>query len=212
MELIPKVLVVGLFAATPPGAPDRDRLNRLWAEISSREDYRQFSVTGEGAQFVGASADDALLIQPPLVQFRSSARLGLQNAAEEAQFAIRTAARHLAWTQFFNLGIKQVYNAPAPNNDARSFVLQRLVHLEETALNPLERGGTFWAGVKFGAPAIDNSSYTVVIEPLLKDNQMLFIDLDIQVPGPIDPEKITERANEASEYASNNIRQYLDTP
>ncbi len=210
MELIPKALVVGLFAATPPGVPDRDRLNRVWAELSGRQDYRQFTVTGDGAQFVGASSDDAVVIQPPLLQVRSSARLGAQNAADEAQVAIKTVAKHMGWAQFFNLGIKHVYHATAPNNDARSFVLQQLLHADPSAHGVLERGGSFWGGVKYGAPAPDNSSYTIVIEPLLANNQFLFLDLDAQFPGPVDPDRITDKAGEAHDYAVNALRQYLE--
>jgi len=123
VELIPKALVVGLFAATQPGAPDRDRITRIWSDLSARQEYRHLNVTGEGAQFVGASGDDALIIQPPLIQVRSTARLGVQNAADEAQTAIKTVARHLGYAQFFNLGVKHVFHVPAPGNDARSFVM-----------------------------------------------------------------------------------------
>lgn len=212
MELIPKALVVGVFAATPPGVPDRERLNRVWGELSARQDYRQFTITGDGAQFAGASADDALVIQPPLVQVRSSARLGAQNAADEAQVAIKAVAKHMGWTQFFNLGIKHVFNATAPNNDARTFVMQQLLHADESAHGVLERGGMFWGGVKYGAAAADNTAYTVLVEPLIADNQYLFIDLDAQFPGPIDPDRITDKAADVHDYAMHALRQYLEAP
>jgi hypothetical protein len=210
VELIPKVLVVGLFAATQSGPPDRDRINRIWNELSSRQDYRQLSFAGDGAQLMGASADDALVIQPPLVQFRSTARTGFQNAADEAEVAMKTVARHLGYGQFFNLGIKHVYHATAPEKDARAFLLNQLVGGGSSDLSNLERGGGLWAGVKYGVDAPDGSVYTVVIEPLLADNQYIFIDLDAQLPGPADPDVIRERAAEAEDYADRTIRQYLE--
>lgn len=210
VELIPKGVVVGLFAATPPGAPDRDRLNRVWSELSSRQDYRQFTVTGDGAQLLGATPDDALVIQPPLVQVRSSARLGAQNAADEAQVAVKTVARHMGWAQFFNLGIKHVYHFAAPGNDAHAFLLQRLLRLEPESHANLERGGAFWAGLKYGATASDNSAYTVSIEPFLADNQFVFVDLDAQYAGPVDPDRIMEKAGEVSDYAIHSLRPYLE--
>ena len=40
---------------------------------------------------------------------------------------MKTIARNLGLTQFFNLGIKLVYNVPHPSNDARSFILNQLL-------------------------------------------------------------------------------------
>lgn len=211
VELIPKALIIGLFTPMQPGSLDRERVNRIWNEISARHDYRQFNITPDAAQFLGASADDALVLQPPLVQIRSSARLGLQNAADEAGVALKAVAKHLSITQFFNLGIKHVYHSPAPDKDALSFVLRRLLGKEEGGdLGALERGGRFWAGLKYGADAPDESSYTLVIEPFLADNQYLFIDLDAQFPGPVDLDRVTERAREAEDYADQAMRQYLE--
>lgn len=210
MELIPKALVVGLFAATQPGPPDRDRVNRVWAELSGRQEYRQLNFTGDGAQLLGTTADDALLIQPPLIQVRSTARMGLQNAADEAEVALKTVARHLGLAQFFNLGIKHVYHGPAPDRDARTFVLRRLLAKEDDELGALERGDRFWAGLKYGAAAPDGSTYILVIEPLLSDNEFLFLDLDAQFPGPADLDRVRDRAREAAEYADGAVRQYLE--
>lgn len=210
MELIPKAFVIGLFAATPAGLPDRGRLDRLWSEVASRQDYRQFTITGEGAQFLGGQPDDGLVIQPPLIQVRSSARLGAPNAADDAQYVMKAVSRHMGWAQFFNLGIKHIYNAPAPANDGTTFVLRKLMHCDEMEHNVLERGDRFWGGLKYGAGAVDGSSFTVQVEPLLSDNQFLFIDVDAQFPGAVDLDRITDRAAEAHEYASRAVRQYLE--
>lgn len=210
MELIPKVLVVGLFAAAQPGPLDRDRVNRIWDELSSRHEYRQLSHFGESVQFMGTVPDDTLLIQPPLVQVRSTARLGLKNAADEAAVAVNSVARHLGYAQFFNLGIKHVFHAPAPNGAAIEYVMRRLLGRDPSDLAALDRGGGIWAGLKYGMSAIDESAYTLVIEPLLADDRFLFIDLDAQFPGPADPARIQESAREAEDYANRAIRQYLE--
>lgn len=212
MELIPKVLVVGLFAATQPGPPDRDRVNRIWSELSVRQDYRQLNMTGDAAQLIGVTPDDVFAISPPLLQFRSTARLGLHNAADEAQVAIRAASIHLQLTQFFNLGIKYVYHAPVPSRDARSFVLRKLLHLEdEEGLSALKRGDSIWVGLKYGVTAADESVYTLVVEPLVSDNNFLFIDLDAQFPGVADPDRIRDRAREVETYADTAVRRYLES-
>jgi hypothetical protein len=210
VELIPKALIVGLFAATQPGPLDRERVNRIWGELSGRQDYRQFNLTGDAAQLIGASPDDALLIQLPLIQVRSTARVGLQSAADEAEVAMKTVAKHLGIAQFFNLGLKHVYQATVPDNDAQTFVLNRLLGKGDDELGPLQRGGRFWAGLKYGAEAADGSSYTLAIEPFLADNRYLFVDLDSQFPGQADPDTIRERAAEAEDYAERTIKQYLE--
>lgn len=210
MELIPKALIVGVFAATQPGPPDRERVNRIWSELSARHDYRQLSHTGESVQFMGIGPDDALIIQPPLVQVRSTAKMGVQNAADEAQVAIKTVARHLGYTQFFNLGIKHVFHAPAPNANAEEFVMRQLLGRDPADLGELERGVGVWGGLKYRMAAPDQSVYTLVIEPFVADNQFLFVDLDAQFPGAADTDRIQERAREAEEYADRAIRQYLE--
>jgi hypothetical protein len=210
MELIPKAFVVGVFAATEPGSPDLERANRIWSELSARYDYRRLSRTGEGVHFIGVGSDDALIIQPPLVQVRSTAKMGVQNAADEAEVAIRTVARHLGYAQFFNLGIKHVFQAPAPKGDAQEFVMRRLLGRDPVDLGDLERGGGVWGGVKYRLAAPDGSVYTLVIEPLIANNQYLFIDLDAQFPGPAETDRIPDRAREAEEYADGAIRRYLE--
>src|SRR5207247_100380 len=108
VELIPKAVIVGVLAAAQPGPLDRDQVNRVWTELSARQEYKQFNFAGEAAQFIGTGPDDALVLQLPLVQFRSTARMGVKNAADEAQVVFKTVARHLGLAQFFNLGIKHV--------------------------------------------------------------------------------------------------------
>jgi hypothetical protein len=212
VELIPKAFVAGVLAAAQPGAPEREKINRIWNELSARQDYRQLNVTADGAQLVGATPDDALLIQLPLIQVRSAARMGVQNAADEAAVALRAVAKHLGLDQFFNLGIKHVYSSPAPDRDARAFVFNRLLgKQDDPSLGGLERGGRFWAGLKYGAEAADGSVFVLVIEPLLADNEHLFIDLDSQFPGPADLDRVRERASEAEEYADHAMRQYLES-
>jgi hypothetical protein len=211
VDLIPKVFVAGLFAAAQPGPADREKINRIWTELSTRQDYRQLSFTGDGAQLVGTSGDDALLVQLPLVQYRSTARLGLQNAADEAEVALKTVAKHLSIAQFYNLGIKHVYHAPVPTKEARAFILRNLLGKDADDLASLQRGGGIWGGVKYGTPSADGSLYALIIEPLLADDRFIFIDLDAQFPGPADPDRVRDRARDVEDYASRVVLGYLDS-
>lgn len=216
MELVPKALVVGVFAAVQPSpAPpvNEDKLNRIWAEVAPRQGYRQLQLApdGSGAQFLGGAPDDGLTIQLPLIQVRSKIPTTAMNAADEVQVTFKTIAKHLGLAQFFNLGIKHIYHAPIPTNDARGFALQRLLRKSEEEVGLLQRGGPFWGGVKYGANGPDNSQFVLSVEPWLADDRFLFIDLDAQFPGPVTLDTLKDRAWDAEQYLSGAVRQYLDT-
>jgi hypothetical protein len=212
VELIPKALIIGVFAAVAPGTADVDKINRIWMQLSRRMGYRQLVQMSDGATFVGASGDDAFVIQPPLLQFRSTATMGVANAADDAKACLKAAAEQLGATQFANLGIRHVFHAPAPENEGRAFVQHQLLGKTGDELAPLERGGSVWAGIKYGIEGADASVYTLVIEPFIADPRFLFIDLDAQFPGQVDLDKITDRAADAERYVVDTVNPYLDNP
>jgi hypothetical protein len=210
VEFIPKALVIGVFAAVAPTAAGTDVINRIWMQLSRRMGYRQLIQGGEGgAQFV-TSPDDAFIIQPPLLQFRSSAPMGFANAADDAQTCLKTAAEQLGASQFANLGIKHVVWATAPNNDALGYVQNQLLPGADEALAMLDRGGSSWVGIKYGVEGADGTVSTLVIEPLVRDPQYIFIDLDSQHQGQIDLDRIMDRAGDAERYLTATVRPYLE--
>lgn len=207
--------MVGVYAAvqaSPSPAITEEKLNRIWSEVAPRQRYRQLHLAGDGsgAQFLGATADDGVTIQLPLIQVRATITTSAAQVAGEVQTTLRTISKHLGVAQFFNLGVKYVYHAPIATNDARGFVLQRLLRKSEGDVGMLERGGPFWGGLKFGASGPDGSQFILIIEPWLADDRFLYIDLDSQFPGAISIDDIKERAAEAEEYLGHAVREYLD--
>lgn len=216
VEFIPKVLVVGVFAAVQPSpaAPiNEEKINRIWAEVAPRQGYRQLQLSpdGAGAQFLGADAEMGMTIQLPLIQVRTKIETTAAKAAEEVHDTFKTVAKHLGLAQFFNLGIKHVYHAPIPTNDARGHVLRQILGKSEEDLGELQRGGRFWGGVKYGAAGPDNSQFVTTVEPWLADDRYLFIDLDAQFPGVTTLEGLKDRAREAEQYLTGAVREYLDS-
>jgi hypothetical protein len=212
VQLIPKALVVGVLTPVAPGAADTDKINRIWSQLSRRMGYRQLVNTGEGATFVGASGDDAFVIQPPLLQFRSPAALGFKNAAEDARACLKTAADQLGATQFGNLGIKHVFHATAPDNEGFAYMKNQLLGKTDEELELLERGGSIWVGIKYGITSADGTLYTLVIEPLISDPKYLFIDLDSQFPGEAQLDAVEARAGDAENFIMETVRPYLENP
>jgi hypothetical protein len=215
MDLIPKALIVGVFAAVQPTATPTvtpEKLNRIWAEVAPRHGYRQLQLgpDGSAAQFFGATPDEGATIQLPLIQVRESTTLGAANAADDAQDILKAIATNLSINQFFNLGIKHVFHVAVPDNDARGFVMRKLSGKADDELEGLERGGSLWSGLKYGITGADEAQYTLVIEPWLADNHFIFLDLDVQFPGATTLEKVKERAREAEQYASGPVKAYLD--
>lgn len=217
MELIPKVFVAGLFMNPPPGAPGgpevtTERINRVWSEIAPKYGYTQLMIApdGSGAQFVGSSTDDVTIVNPPLLQVRDVISLEASKSAEKAEEIFKVVARHVGATQFVNLGIKLVYHAPAPDNNARAFVMNRLLGKTLDDLGELAGAGSTWVGLKVVSSVEESTHYTLILEPLLRDESLLFIDLDVQFPGAISLDRITDRADDAETYLKQAVNAWLD--
>ena len=185
MELIPRALVVGAFFPPPnvpgPGGLDSEKINRIWSELAPRHRFTQLQMTpdGTGANFLGPTPEDGLLIQFPLIQIRSSVQTTADEAGRNAQSILVVVARHVGAVELFNLAVRLVYSAPLPTNDARAFVLHQLLnngaeYLEQ--LGGLPEGS--WGGVKYVVPQADRQ-FTVVIEPSQVERmRSLYVDVD----------------------------------
>lgn len=216
MQLLPRALVVGGFVPpSPPGQQQvtADRLNRIWSEVAPTHGFTQFQIAPDqsSANLLGASPDDGVTIQPPLIQVRSTIKTTAQQAADSTESIFSVILRHLGVTKFFNLGIRHVYNVPLPDNDARSFVLRRVLSRDEDDLAELTAGSREpWGGVKYVIPLADRT-YTVSIEPLQADQmRSIYLDLDTQFPGEAGIDSITGRARDARDYLTGPVDRYLD--
>jgi hypothetical protein len=216
MQLIPKALVVGgLIPPAPPGQQQvtADRLNRIWSELAPTHGFIQLQMSPDqsGAEFVGRAPENGVTIQPPLIQARAQIGSTAQQAADSALAIFAVILRHLGVQQLFNVGIRHVYNAPLPDNDARGFVLRRVLSATDERLSELATGSTsLWGGVKYVVPLPDRQ-YTLTVEPLqLDEMRSLYIDLDAQFPGEASLDSITGRAADAQAYITSTVDRYLD--
>jgi hypothetical protein len=205
------VLVVGAFMPPPPPGQEItvDRLNRIWADVAGPYGFTQLQMAPDqaGAIFVGSTPDDGVTIQAPLLQVRLQIRTTAQQAADQAASLLGVLARHLGLAQLFNLGIKHVYQAPLDTNDGRGFVRRQI---GGEATDELAEGGELWAGLKFVVTHPDRV-YTLIIEPLQADEmRSLFIDLDVQFPGPFTIDSVLGRAADAQSYVAGAVGRYLD--
>ena len=216
VEMIPQLLIVGVIAPTigidGGTVVTTEKLNRVWSDVAPRHGYRTLEQAPDGsaAKMRGVSNDDALLIQPPLIQVRDTMIRGAERAAAEAEEILKAVSHHLGAREFFNLGVRHVYHAPAPNRDAISFVLANLLGKTGDEFQDLQIGDSFWVGFK-SVSNFNNSTYTLIIDPLVADNDYLYIDLDIQIMEPTNLENIQAKAGDAVNYLQNKVVRHLDS-
>lgn len=217
VKLIPRALVIGVVVpplSTKPGEAliTRDKLNHLWAEVTSSYSYQQLHVdpAGAGAQFIGTQPEDGVTIQPPLLQVRQIVETTVDRAAQKAQDIFKMIDRFVGPAQYFNLGIKHVYHAPAPGNDAVRFVMTQLLSKTEHDLEQLKGGGDIWTGVKY-VISYPDKVHTLLVEPLQVDPSFVFIDLDAQFPGPASIDSIEKQAADCENFLTRAVGPYLDT-
>jgi hypothetical protein len=217
MQLIPRALVLGAFL--PPNMPgmgglDAAKINRIWSELAPRHHFTQLQMSpdGAGANFVGPSAEDGVTIQLPLIQVRSAVQSTTEEAGRDAQAILGVISKYAGAPQLFNLGIRLIYAAPLPTNDARGFVLHQLLnngadHVEQLGGLPDQS----WGGVKYVIPQPDRQ-YTVAIEPAqMEQMRSLYIDVDTAFPpGPFDLEGVAARVEEVKGFLSGPLNDLLD--
>lgn len=216
MDLIPRSLTVGLFAPTIgiPGGQEmtQEDLNRIWSEIAPDYGYRrlEFSTDGTAARMIGDSERDLVVIQPPLLQVTDPISLTEEKSADKAESILKAIARHLGTSEFHNLGVQWIYHAPAPNKDGAGFLMTKVLRSNDEDVSELKTGGPFVGGVKYIVEIDQATHYTLVIEPLLSDNEYLFLDLAAQFDGPITLDLLKKKAGEAETWLKGPVQQYLD--
>src|SRR6266511_4182166 len=222
MELIPKAIIAGLvlppqisFPLTPgslqaSSAVSQEALNRVWVDVVQVYPYQglQLQPGGAGAIFTGGLPDQAVIIQPPLVQVRDVIELDIRQLSEKISFIFKTAMHHLGPSQPQGLGIKLIHHAPAPGRDAVKFILGRMFQGEDD-LGSLAGGMSYDVGLKFilQAPEV---IYTLLVEPLRADLSTIFIDLDAQFPGTVNLEEIKDRVVSVDSFMKTQVRSFLE--
>jgi hypothetical protein len=216
MELVPKLLVAGIYMGPPTQEQtvNRQRLNQVWADVAGKyDDYVQLQVSPDGraAEFTGAISEEGVSIQPPLVQVRDAIRLTADQSAEKAADIFKIVARHLLVAQYFNLGVKHIYHFTPPSNDATAFMREVL---GKTSEDLADLGQDVVPGVKYyvAHPAAGGQPWAVVIEPLLFDpeGRTVVVEVDAQFGGPIALDAVEQRHREARDFIDAGVKRYID--
>jgi hypothetical protein len=213
MEPLFRQVVIGtvpLPAQLPPAPYSREDLQRAYFEVSREHSYQQFQLLpGEtGAQFLN-SPDDAVLIQPGLLQVRHPITSTAEVARERTSAVLRALINRLAIQNFIAVGIKVIAHVPPPGS-AREFVVERLMqgsdHIDE--LGP----GFFGSGVTYSRLSpTGQPMQTLLIQPFLMDDRYLYVDYDQQLHQPTDvPEQLPGWLDEAFAFVRGPAMQLLE--
>ena len=226
VEMIPKAVVAGLFQGqfVSTGSVNmllqgtqlvtRDMINRIWSDVVKEYPYQslQFEPSGQAGAFIGEGGqEDAVIIQPPLIQIRSLVEKdprGVIGIAEKVGGIFKMALHHLGGPAPINLGVKIVYHSPAPGRSAVDFLHTELIKGDED-LRSLAGAMTYEASFKVFLTGTD-AVHTLLVEPLRADPSQLFIDLDAQFPGVVDVTRIEDRIVSVNEFVTKQVADFLD--
>ena len=192
MELRATGLVVGLIFPTVPqgvrvvGTPaiSFDRLSRIFGELAPLYGYRDFqsNPNGEGARISGGEQPSQVLIQPGLVQYIDGVPMSPEVSAENSVGVVRTIAKHIQLEAVLQLGVKWVFEAPAPDGDGKALVLNRLLKMVEADIAELSIGRSIWAGVRLHTQDADGRTISTRVEPFDIDPTKLYVECDAAIP------------------------------
>ncbi len=218
MEFIPQMMVTGAFVVTPEmqtgGAVSEDKLVTIYKEIRDAGfQYQQFQLdpNGQGAVMQAQPPGELVTVRPPLVQVQSVLREGtVETGGKKAQDIAAIVTRVLGVAQLQQLGIRLVYHAPLPSNDAKEFMLNRVLSFGGQHLGDLGMGGDLWGGVKY-VVSHPEGQYTFSVEPAIAENmKSLYIEMDAQFPGAHAPSSVLDKAGQVKEYVTGRLGNYLD--
>jgi hypothetical protein len=213
LELLYRNVVVGLVpqpTQIPPKPFAQETLQRVFLDLTHEHTYQQFGFLPDGGAQLVADPDDAVLIQPFLIQVRTPVAMTKELASEKVVSLLRAIAKRLELGTFVNGGIKVIVHvAISPGQDAREFVATNLMRAEEKVaeLGP----GYFAGGVKYRSIEEARREDNLLIEPFVRDPSYLFIDYDVQRFEPFtDVQDVGNWLDEAYDFIDGPVRRLLE--
>jgi hypothetical protein len=214
VELLYQHIIVGLLpqpTQMPPAPFPQEALQRVFLDLTQEHTYQQFGFLPDGGAQLLAGPDDAVIIQPGLIQARTPVSMTKEHAAKKVVAIFRAVSKRLNLGVFVSGGTKVIVHAPVPPplQDARQFVGEKLMRSAEQAA---ELGPNYFSGgVKFRSIEQDRREENLLIEPFVRDDSMVFIDYDVQrVEQITDVHVVDQWLDEAYDFIDGNVRRLLE--
>ncbi len=193
----------------PPAPFDKDELQRIFAEVIRHYPYQAFGFTtnGRGAQFQNGP-EDQVELRPAAFQIEAKMDgpdvLTGPMAAEKAAKIFKIAAERLKVEAFLHCAIKIVASVDAPDEDAKKFAAEQLLHDTEQAA---ELGPDYFAGgVRFRRLVEPQQGEdNLAVEPDINDNSLIYIDFQmmrVATTAPIPLDQMSTWISDAFDFLS----------
>jgi len=208
-------LVAGFFVQPrkyPPGPFDRGQLAVLYGKVTEKYNYPTFNQLPNGAVMLQPATQSHLQLQELLVQANEAIEIHFDATRDKVLDLLGLVVDHFQLDSLANFAVKLMARWPVSGeHQASAFLEGKYLKVSETSLGILGAGRDA-TGLRFHFNR-GSSLYNLRIEPHLQDLSKLWIEVDIQYPGPFKGLKdVGEQIQTAYKYLFEDVKHFLESP
>lgn len=208
-------LIAGFFIQPrkyPPGPFDRGQLALLYGKVTERYNYTNFNQLPNGAVMLQPATQSHVQLQELLVQVNEAIEVHFNATKDKVLDVFKIVVDHFQLDALANLGVKLIARWPVSGEQqASSFLEDKYLKISETSFGVLGPGRDA-TGLRFHFNR-SSSKYYLRIEPHLQDLSKLWIEVDIQYPGPFKGLKeVGPQIQAAYDYLFDEVKRFLESP
>ncbi len=208
-------LIVGFFIQPkryPPGPFERGQVALLYGKVTEKYNYPNFNQLPSGAVMLQPATQSHVQLQELLVQVNEAIEIHFNATKDKVLDVLRIVAEHFQLDTLANLGVKLIARWPVSGeHQASSFLEGKYLKISDTSFGILGPGRDA-TGLRFHFNR-GNSLYNLLIEPHLQDLSKLWIEVDIQYPGPFRGLKdVGPQVQAAYDYLASDVKNFLESP
>lgn len=208
-------LIAGFFIQPrkyPPGPFARGQLALLYGKVTEKYNYPNFNQLPNGAVMLQPATQSHVQLQELLVQVNEAIEIHFNATKDKVVDVLKIVADHFQLDTFANLGVKLTARWPVSGeHQASSFLEGKYLKISETSFGILGPGRDA-TGLRFHFNR-GSSMYDLRIEPHLQDLSKLWIEVDIQYPGPFKGLKeVSPQIQAAYDYLIDEVKRFLESP
>ncbi len=207
-------LIAGFFVQPrkyPPGPFDRGQLALLYGKVTGKYDYPNFNQLPNGAVMLQPATQSHVQLQELLVQVNEAIDIHFNATKDKTLDVFHIIADHFQLDTFANMAVRLIALWPVSGeHQASSFLEGQYLKISETTFGVLGPGRDA-TGLRFHFNR-GSRMYNLRIEPHLQDLSKLWIEIDIQYPGPFKGLKdIGTQIQAAYDYLVDEVKRFLES-
>ena len=207
-------LIVGFFVQPkkyPPGPFSRSQLALLYGKVTEKYNYPNFNQLPSGALMLHPTTQSHVQLQELLVQVNEAIEIHFDATKQKVVEIFEIIAQEFQLDTFANLGVKVMARWPVSGDrQASKFLEDKYLKISDTSFGILGSGRDA-TGLRFHFNRV-SSIYDLHIEPDLQDLSKLYIDIDIQYPGPFTGlEQVGSHIQASYDYLYGEVQRFLES-